>query len=378
MANTNTLTNVIPQLLAQGLLALREMAISPRLVNRKYEREAAGKGSTIDIPIPSAIATNDVTPSYVPPDDSGVSPTEVTISLSTWREAPFFLNDKEFLEVMSGTLPMQASEAVKAIANYVDSAVLAQYVNFYNYAGVAGTTPFATDTSEFLDARKALFNTLAPASPRYVLLGTDAEANALALRAFQDSGWRGDQEGIREGQIGRKLGSDWFVDQNIPTHAAGSASGATTDASGYAAGLKTVTLASAGTGNILVGDVITFTGDTQTYTVTSGDTDVSDGGTISFEPGLASAIAASTTAIAVKASHVVNLAFHRDAIALATRPFAASDPMGLGMFRSEVDAISGLALRLEVSRQHKRTRFAYDILYGVQTVRPEFGARIAG
>jgi len=378
MANTNTLTYVIPQILAQGLLALREMAITSRLVNRKYETEAAGKGSTIDIPIPSAISVNDVTPSYVAPDDTGVSPTEVTITLDQWKEAPFFVNDKEFLEAQEGLLPMQASEAIKAIANTVDAAILAQYVNFYGYSGVAATTPFGTDTSEFLDARKVLFDQLAPASPRYAILDTDAEANALGLRAFQDNAWRGDSQGIMEGMIGRKLGSDFFVNQNVPTHTAGTASGATTDATGYAAGLKTVTLAAAGTGSILVGDVVTFAGDAQTYTITSGDEQVSNAGTISFEPGLKVVMSQATKAITVKATHVVNLAIHRDAIALVSRPFSASDPVGLGYFRSAVDSVSGLALRLEVSRQHKRARFAYDILYGIQTVRPEFGCRIAG
>jgi hypothetical protein len=358
VANSNTLTTVIPQILAQGLMALREMAITSRLVNRKYEKDAAGKGSTIDIPIPSAIAVNNVSPSYVPPDDSGVTPTEVTITLDQWKEAPFFMSDKDFLEATSGVIPMQAGEAVKAVANTVDNAVLAQYVNAYGYAGVAGTTPFATDTSEFLDARKVLFDQLAPASPRYVLLDTDAEAAALALRAFQDNAWRGDNQGILEGQIGRKLGSDWFVNQNVGSHTAGTAANATTDATGYAAGLKTVTLASAGTGTILTGDIVTFAGDSQTYTITSGDADVSNGGTISFEPGLKVAMSAATKAITLKATHVVNLAFQRDAIALVSRPFAASDPMGLGNFSSAVDPVSGLALRLEASRQHKRTRLA--------------------
>lgn len=378
MANTNTVTNVIQQLLAQGLLALRENAQMPRLVNRGYESTAGEKGSTIDVPIPSAITAQAVTPSYVPPDDAGISPTNVSIALDQWYEAPFFLTDKELLEVQEGTIPMQASEAIKAIANNVDAYLFALYAEVYGFAGTAGTTPFGTDLTEYLDARKVLNNQLAPMDPRYCVIDADAEANALGLRAFQDASFRGDADGIIRGQIGEKLGAMWVMDQNAPTHTAGTASGATTDAAGYAAGVSTVTLASAGTGTILVGDIITFANHAQTYAVTTGDSDVSNGGSISFTPALQTALPGSAQAITVKATHVVNLAFHRDAIALASRPFAGADPMGLGTFMSAVDPVSRLALRLEVSRQHKRTRFSYDILYGAQLVRPELASRLAG
>lgn len=380
MVNSNTTTNIIPQLLAQGLLSLREMAVMPRFVNRAYETLAGEKGSTIDVPIASAITAAAVTPSYVKPDDAGVSPTKVSLSLDKWYEAPFFLTDKEMLEVMNGTIPLQAQEAVKALANQVDNDILALYKSIYGYVGTAGTTPFATDLTEFLDARKTLNNQLAPLGDRFVVLDPDAEANALGLRAFQDASFRGDAAGINDGIIGRKLGSTWFVDQNVPTHTAGTASGATLDNTDMVAGVKTGTLASAGTGTILVGDIITFAADTtgQTYTVTSGDADVSNGGTISWEPGLKMSWTTNATAITVKGNHVANMAFHRDAFALATRPFAGADPMGLGQFSSAVDPVSGLTLRLEVSREYKRTRFSYDILYGVGCVRRELACRIAG
>jgi hypothetical protein len=305
-------------------------------------------------------------------------PTSVNIPLTSWYEAPFYLTDKDYLEAMSGVIPMQASEAIKALANQIDADLMVCGKDFYGYDGTAGTTPFLTDLTAFTSSRKTLANQLCPMDNRRVVLDASAEANALGNRAIQDASWRASTQGIIEAQIGRVLGSDWFMDQNVVTHTAGTAAGATTNSAGYAAGVKTITLASAGTGTVLVNDIITFAGHSQTYVVTAGDTDVSNGGTLSFEPGLKVSLAASAIAITLKASHTVNLHFHRDAIAFASRPLENADPVGLANTMSAVDPVSGIALRLEVTREHKRTRWSFDVLYGCKTVRRELGARIAG
>jgi hypothetical protein len=378
--HTNTLTTVIPTILAQGLLALRNACVMPRLVNTDYSADAKQKGDTIDVPIPSAVTVADVDPGPYANDPTGSVPTKAQIPLSYWREAAFFLTDQDIAKAIAGIIPMQASEAIAALADDVNAKIFALYAKIYGYAGTAGTTPFASDISAATAVRKVLSQQKAPIGQRSMVLDVDAEANALGLRAFQDASFRGDQAGITEGQVGRKLGFDFFSDQAVPTHTAGTASGATTNSAGYALGVKTITLASAGTGTILVGDVITFAGDTQTYTVTAGDTDVSGGGTVSFEPGLKVAIATSPAAITVKASHVVNLGFHRDCFALAVRTLdggAITDSDRQSMMTA-VDPVSRLALRLEVRREHKRVRWSYDILYGVGCVRPELGCRLAG
>ena len=99
-----------------------------------------------------------------------------------------------------------------------------------------------------------------------------------------------------------------------------------------------------------------------------------------FAPGLKVAQATAAVAITVKATHVSNLLFQRDAFALAARPVEASDPMGIAnaQRQSVMDPVSGLSLALEVTRQHYRTRFAFSTLYGVQCIRTELAARIAG
>jgi P22 coat protein - gene protein 5 len=377
----NALAEVVPKLLAQGLLALRQQSIMPRLVNRSYDAMAAERGTTVNVPIPSAVSATPVVPAATSATATvtDIVPTSAALILENWYEAAFALSDKEILEVMDGVLPMEASEAIKSLANVVDADIFAEYVGVYGYSGTAGTTPFGSDLSDYTNSRTVLNRQLAPMNDRRVVLNPDAEGNALLLRAFQDAGFGGGAGVILEGQIGRKVGADWWMSQNVPSHTAGTAAGATTNAVGYAVGVKTITLASAGTGSVLVGDIITFAGQTQTYAITAGDADVSTGGTLSFEPGLVAAIPAAATAITLKASHAINLHFHRDAIAFASRPLLdTSFEDRLVAMQSAVDPISGLTLRLEVTREHRRWKWAYDILWGAKLIRPALATRIAG
>lgn len=379
----NSLANIMPKILARGLLTLRELAVMPRLVNSDYSDEAKEKGDTIDVPIPTAASVISVTPSQVPPAGVSITPAKVQIALDQWKQNdPFNLTDKEMVEVDKNEhyLPMQASEAIKALANTVNAYIHAQYAGIYGYVGTAGTTPFGVSVADATQARKVLNQQLCPRTDRRGVLDFDAEAQALELSPFSDAEKVGSAVVKMDGEIGRKFGINWVADDAIGTHTAGTASGATTDNAGYAIGVTTFTLASAGTGTILVGDIFTIAGDTQTYAVITGDADVSGGGTVVFEPPLKVAITTSATAITLKATHVVNLAFHRDAFAFATRPLVANtQDLALGSkILSIQDPQTGLVLRLEVSRQHKRVAWEFDILYGAKLVRPELAVRIAG
>lgn len=383
----NTWTNVVPQLLAQGIMTMRQKAIMPRLVNRRFEVEAGQKGSVIDVPIPSAVAVSDVAPSNTPPAPGTSAPTKVQVTLDKWKQASFFLTDKEMLEVSAGTIPMQAAEAIKAICNQVDSDLLACYKDVYGIAGSAGVTPFASDLTGWTGgARKVLNKQLAPTEDRRVCVDEDAEANLLALAQFNSTQFNPQQgtpaEALANGQIANKLGAYWFLEQNLPTHTKGAATSGTIaldDSAARAIGTKTLHMDGFST-KPSYGDIFTIAGDTQTYTVKSATDLVGTDSDVTFEPGLKVAIPAAdgNEVVTFVASHKVNLAFHRDALALASRPFADSDPMALGKFLSAVDEVTGLTLRLEVTRQHKQTVFTYDILYGVACPIPAWAARILG
>lgn len=378
----NTLDNIMAKILARGLLALREQASMPRLVNGDYSREAAQKGTTIDVPIPSGQTATDVTPAPVYSSAANNTPGVVQIPLDNWKKTNFFLSDKDLVEIDRNEhfIPMQMSEAVRALANAVNEDIFQEYKGVYGYTGTAGTTPFASTVNDATNARKVLHQQRAPRSDRRGVLDFDAEGNALALSPFSDAEKVGSNGVKIEGEIGRKYGIDWYADDAVPTHTAG---GATASAlvvgSAAVAGVSTINMTGGNNTTLLPGDIFTIAGDTQTYVVKATAAVVSTGNvSVSFAPELKAA--ASSEAVTVVSDHVVNLAFHRDAFAFANRPLVQNTTdMALGSkIMSMTDPQTGISLRLEVSRQYKQVTWELDILWGAKLVRPELATRIAG
>lgn len=376
----NTLTNLVDKLLARGLLSLREQAIMPRLVNGDYGSMGAMKGATIDIPVGSALSAVDVSPSVTPGSAQDSTPTLVQVPLDQWKEVSFFITDKQRMEIDEGAsfMPQNVSEAVRRLANAMDGRIHAQYVDVYGYVGTAGATPFSATVADVVNARAMLNRQLAPMNDRRMVLNPDAEANLLQVPAMSDLERTGDPAVKIQGRLGTKFGFDFFQTTNIVTHTAGTAASITV-ASTTAAGGSTIDLIGSVTGTLVVGDIISIAGNSQTYTVTAAASLSGTKAAVSISPALV-AIASATADVTRRASHVVNLAFNRDAFVFVNRPLAnAGGGAGLGtVLREMTDPVSGLTMRMEVSRQNKQERFAMDVLYGAKTLRPQFATRIAG
>lgn len=141
-----------------------------------------------------------------------------------------------------------------------------------------------------------------------------------------------------------------------------------------------ITLASAGTGTVLAGDVISFAGDTNKYLVASGDADVSNGGTITLvAPGLRKAIQAAATAITVSAASTRNMAFARSAIALATRAPALPEGGDSAADRTIVtDPVSGLSFEISLYKQYRQIQYEIALAWGVAAVKKEHMALLLG
>lgn len=385
---SNTLTAILPKILARGLMSLREQAIMTRLVNTDYSAEAQAKGSIINVPVPVAMSASDVAPSATQPALSDLTPTTVPIALSNWKEVRFHMSDKDLTEIDQNAsfVPGQLNEALRALVNAINASVHACYKGVYGYVGTAGTTPFGSTAADAINARKVLNQQLCPRENRRGVLDFDAEANALALATFADASQTMENGVKLKGEIGEKYGINWFTDDQVTSHTAGTittglASKSATVVAVGATSVVATTAASTGACALKEGDIILFAGDSQTYTLTADATQASAATdvTLQISPPLKVAIASATpgVAITVKATHDVNLVFHRDAFALAMRTLAKSNvsPENQTVL---TDPKTGLSVRLEVTRVNKADVWTVDALWGAALVRAPLACRIAG
>lgn len=375
----NNLDAIMAKIVARALIYLRSQTVMPMLVNRDIANFGSKKGSTIDVPIPVVIEAQDVVPSHVPPANTDETPTTVPVTLDKWKEAPFHLTDIEMTQIDADGvyLPMAIQSAVESLARSVNGDIFKEYKRAFEIVGTPGSTPFST-TADIINARKVMAQNNVPTNNRYAVLDPVATANALGLAAFQDVDKAGKTSAKIEGELGRFFGFDFFEDNAVPTHTKLAAGTILIDDATVAVGDEAVHLDGVTTVPA-IGDIFTVAGDTQTYTVTAVGALATNDLDIEFAPK-AEVAWADNAAVTFKNSHVVNMAFHRDAFAFAMRPLAstlADVELGNKMISMQ-DPKTGLVMRLEVSRQHKQTRWSLDMLYGVRLVRPELVVRIAG
>lgn len=382
---SNTLTNLIPELYANLDVVSRELVGMIPAVTTDAVASRAAKDATIRTFVAPAASASDITPGLTAPDTGDQTIGSVTLSITKSRKVPIRWNGEEDLSV-AGSFGAQAiraaqiQQAFRTLANEIEADLTALHVNASRAAGAAGTTPFGTagDYTAASLSRKILADNGAPLTDMQLVIDTAAGANLRGKQASSSQEF-GDSM-LRQGVILDINGMMVRESGQIKTSTAGTGASATTNTAGYAVGATTITLASAGTGTIVAGDVITFAGDTNQYVVASGDTDVSNGGTITLAaPGLRKAIGTSATAITVVAAAARNMAFHRSAIVLAQRLPALPQGGDAAIDRTVVtDPRSGLSFEISQYAQYRQMYWEVACAWGVKVVKPEHVALLLG
>lgn len=386
-AYANTLTSFVPTLYAIMDIVSREMVGFIPLVDRNVSlSQRLAVGETVKWPKSGKFTTGNTPVGMSVSAASDRTPGEDTMSIDKSKSVGFNFTGEEQLGLDNsiGYSNLQTSEfaqALRALVNEMEADIaLAAALGASRAYGTAGTAPLASGTGDVAQLRKILDDNGAPLGPRGLVLNSDASANYRTNTQLTKVNEAGDSMTLRDGELGNIVGFSVHESGQLLGFTKGTGASATTDNAGYAIGATTITLASAGTGTIKAGDVITFAGDANKYVVKTGDADVSGGGTIVLnEPGLRKAIAASATAITVGNSYTPNVGFSSDALRLLERAPAVPKE---GDARIDeyilVDPRSGMAFEVSVWAGQRMIKYEVSAAWGVKASKPEHIALLLG
>jgi hypothetical protein len=271
---------------------------------------------------------------------------------------------------------------MRTLVNEIEADLAGLHIAASRAYGTAATTPFGTagDYTDASNVRKILVDNGAGESMLNLVLNTTAGAN---LRGKQVTSASRDDSLLRRGVLMDVHGMAIRESAQVNTFTAGAMANATTNNAGYAVGATVLTLATAGTGVVAAGDVITFAGDTNKYVVTSvsfAGANPAAGDTITIAaPGLRVAMSAATKAITVVATSARNMAFRSSAIVLAQRLPALPDGRDMATDRTTVtDPVSGLTFEVAEYLQYRQVQYEVSAAWGVAMIKPEHAAILLG
>lgn len=384
----NTLTRLIPDLYAALNVVSRELIGAIPGVNRNTGAERAAVGQAVVWAIAPEGEGGDVTPAMAIPEpvDQVIGNGSITITKSKYRAFGWTGEEQRGLNTGPGYLTVQQqqiAQAMRWLANQIELDTFDGLAKAASRAwGTPGTVPF-TETDNIAataQARKILADNGADPSAWSFVANTSAGANLRNLKNLTRVNESGTVMGLRDGELLSLNGFAVRETGQAFTHTKGTAVGATTNAAGYAVGATTITLASAGTGAIKAGDVVSFAGDPNLYVVKTGDTDVSGGGTIVLNnPGLRQAIPTAATNITVSNSFLPSVAYAQSAFGLAIRPPARPQEGDAAMDVILItDARSGITFEVSIYGGYRKVRYEIAIAWGVAPINSEGIALIMG
>lgn len=384
----NTLTNLIPDFYAALDVVSRELTGFIPAVQRDPRADRCALNASMRSPVaPANSAAGNVTPAMALPSAADQTIGNKAFTIQKSRFAPFSWTGEEqgSVDTGAGYLTIQQdqiAQAIRTLSNEIEADIAT-----YGYLGAsraygttAGTAPVLAD---FANAKKILDDNGAPMSDRHAVIDTTA---GVALRGTSNLfkvNEAGDSSLLRQGILGNLYGMDIRESAQVQTPTAGDMASATSSSAAFTVGQTVIPLATAGTGVVAAGDIITFANDTNKYVVASvsfAGANPASGDTITLAaPGLRKAQGAATRAITVFATSARSLAFSRNAILLGTRLPALPKEGDLATDHQIItDPRTGLSFELSCYPGYRMVTYHVSIAWGVLVVKPEHLATIIG
>jgi hypothetical protein len=385
---TNTLTNLLPSLYAELDVVSRELVGMIPAVTMDA-RLARGKvGQTVYAPQAPVNTSSTITPAMSVPAEADETIGSFSFTLQKSKSAKFSWDGEEQRGLATGPglqsiLGGQFAQALRVLVNEVEADLTALQSGFSRAYGTAAAAPFGT-ANDFTDASQALKilkDNGAPLSDNQLVMNTAAGANFLGKQGNYNT--QGDVSILRQGVFQTVSGMDLRESGQIVTQTAGAMASATSTSATFTVGQTVIPLATAGTGVVAAGDIVTFANDTNKYVVASvsfaGGNPASGDSITLTAPGLRVAQSAATRAITVIATSARNLAFNRSAIVLATRlpERPAAGDMAIDV-TTITDPRSGLSFEVAIYPGYRKVLYEVGLAWGVGNVKPAHTAILLG
>ena len=384
----NTLTNLIPDVYAALDVVSRELTGFIPAVARDSGADRVALNQTLRSPATAAnTAGGDITPAMALPSAADQTIGNKSLTITKSRFFPFSWTGEEMYSVSQGpgvlTIKQdQIAQAIRAAVNEIeiDIGVAAKNGASRFFGATAGTAPLFTDWAQ---AKKILDDNGAPVSDRHSVINTTAGVALRSTSNLYKVNEGGDSSLLRQGVLGNLFNFDIRESAGVQTTTAGAMASATSTSAAFTVGQTVIPLATAGTGVVSAGDIITFANDTNKYVVASvsfAGANPASGDSITLNaPGLRLAQTAATRAITVLATSARNIAFSRNAIVLATRLPNLPPEGDMAIDREIVtDPRTGLSFEIAAYPGFRMITYHVSVCWGVTVFKPEHVAGIVG
>lgn len=217
MANTL----LTPDVIARAAIAtLYENTVMANLVHREYSNEYQKVGDTITIRKPTTFTANEYN------RQNGIqvqnaTETGVPLTLNHFADVSFAVTSEDLTLNITDFGEQLLNPAMEAITQKIDRDLLALRDDISQEVGVVGgnggQNTFAWDNPRVaIDARRVLTQNNVPSTERYLIEGPVTVSKWLGDDLFNRADARGDTEGLREANLGRRVfGFDAYESQNI-------------------------------------------------------------------------------------------------------------------------------------------------------------------
>jgi len=270
----NTLDALVPEFWAnEGISLLVENMVGAGLVYRDYENVVADMGDTVNSRLPASFSAkrkgaND----NITIQDASV--TNVPVVLNQHIHTSFLLRDSQISMSLKSLTAELLQPAIVSIASGVDKALLGFVPDFIGASTVGQLDGLTSSNvvSTILQARSKQNTNKLPLIGRNFLISPTTEAEMLELELFTAADKVGDEgTALREASLGRKLGYNFFMAQNVSSIQTGicnTRAGAVNNVGGYAIGTTSITM-DGFSAAITAGSYVTIAGSMFPYIVQS-------------------------------------------------------------------------------------------------------------